>query len=90
MRIDFNNSGFYDLRRHPNTRTMLEMYGELVMAAANATIDEDGYHMASEQGAKKPEGRWRVAVFTASDEAKRSNAKHNTLLRLINGIGGSR
>lgn len=82
--IKWNNKAFYDLRRDPEVIAELERRGRRVVAAANATLKEGrGYRMSSFQGARKPYGRWFVQVYAASNHAKRSNAKRNTLLRVM-------
>lgn len=75
---------FYDLRRQPGVIAALENHGRHIAAQANSTLKEgSGYRVGSRQGAKKPRGRWRVTVYTASTHAKRSNARHNTLIKLL-------
>lgn len=84
-RIKFRNAAFYELRRHPNVIRELERRGRQIVDAANATLPEGvGYKMSSFQGKRKPYGRWFVQVYTASNHAKRSAAKHNTLIRVLN------
>ena len=84
IRLKFKRDAFYDLRRAPKVIDFLEAAGESMMTDANKTLEENvGYRMSSSQGAKKPQGRWAVRVFTSSDHAKRSNAINNTLLKLL-------
>lgn len=84
VRVKFNRGAFYDLRRAPKVIDFLEAAGQSMVDDANDTLDERvGYRMSSSQGRKRPQGRWAVRVFTSSDHAKRSNAQHNTLLRLL-------
>ena len=84
IRIKFKRGAFFELRRAPKVIDFLEAAGQSIVDDANATLDEGvGYRMSSSQGRKRPQGRWAVRVFTSSDHAKRSNAKHNTLLRLL-------
>lgn len=83
-RVKMNLSGFYRLRSDPRVIAELERRGRRVLDAANDTMpDGDGYAMSSFQGRKKPQGRWFVQIYTRSNHAKRSNAKNNTLLRVI-------
>ena len=82
--VKWRRGCFYDLRREPGVIAALENHGRHIVNRANATLKEGaGYRMSSRQGAKKPKGRWRVTVYTASTHAKRSNAKHNTLIKLM-------
>ena len=72
-------------RYMPATVRMLEAKGKPILAAANASLrdDDGGYVMASRPGARKPSGRHRVSVAAVSVHARRHEAKHNTLLRLL-------
>lgn len=84
MNLKWNNRAFYDLRRDPAVVKELESRGRRVLTAANATMKEKrGYRMSSFQGKRKPQGRWFVQVYAASNHAKRSDAVHNTLLRVL-------
>lgn len=80
----WKDRGFYDLRRHPDVVRELERRGRRVVNAANRTLTEkQGYRMSSFQGKRKPQGRWFVQIFTSSNHAKNSNAKHNTLIKVL-------
>lgn len=84
VRLKFKRNGMYDIRRSPGVIGFLEGKGELVVDAANETLDErKGYRMSSSQGARRPYGRWAVRVFTSSNHAKRSNAIRNTLIHVL-------
>ena len=84
IKFKWSNKSFYDLRRDPAVVKELERRGRDIMDAANATLPEGrGYRMSSFQGQRKPQGRWFVQVYTASNHAKRSNAIHNTLLKVM-------
>lgn len=84
MNVKWNNRAFYDLRRDPAVIKELESRGRRVLNAANATMKEKrGYRMSSFQGKRKPQGRWFVQVYAASRHAKHSDAKNNTLLRVL-------
>lgn len=86
VRIRWNPNALYQIRHAPGVRAELERRGRRIVNAANNTlIERSGYAMSSTQGARRPQGRWRVTVFTRTTHAKRSNARHNTLLRLMNG-----
>jgi hypothetical protein len=84
IRLKWNRSAMYDIRRDPELVNFLESMGQTLRDEANATLPENtGYRMSSSQGRKNPQGRWAVRVFTSSDHAKNSNAKHNTLVRML-------
>ncbi len=83
-----NIPGMRALRYSDGARTICEVYGKATTAAANATLKENkGYGMSSRPGARRPQGRWRVSVGALSTHAKRSNARHNTLIRIIGSKG---
>ena len=96
--IKWSNRGFYKLRSEPGVIKELERRGQKIADAANRTLSENsvgnrirerrrsrvGYRMSSFQGARKPQGRWFVQVYTSSNHAKRSDAMHNTLVRVLN------
>lgn len=82
--VKINNRGTYDLRRDPAVIKELERRGRRIMDAANETLPErQGYRMSSFQGKKKPQGRWFVQIYTSSRHAKHSNARRNTLIRML-------
>lgn len=84
VRVKFNRNGMYQLRSAPDVRRFLEAIGTDLRDTANETLDERvGYELSSRQGRKNPQGRWAVRVYTSSNHAKRSNAIHNTLLRVL-------
>lgn len=73
-----------------STVRMLEAKGTRVMNKANTFLpgnDTYGYRMRSRPGARKPFGRHQVTVAAVSIQARRHEAKHNTLLRLLSGGG---
>lgn len=96
--IKWKDREFYKLRSQPSVIRELEKRGRQIVNAANKTLDENslgsrirnrrisrvGYKMSSFQGARKPQGRWFVQVYASSNHAKRSNAQHNTLIRVLN------
>ncbi|WP_280331486.1 hypothetical protein [Nocardia wallacei] len=71
-------NSLYELRSEPGVRAELERRGQAILDAVGG--EAAGYMMSSSQGARKPQGRWRVAVFTATWEAMHDNAKNNTLI----------
>lgn len=85
VQIKFNDRAFYQLRSAPGVIAELERRGRRVVDAANETLKngDDGYSMSSFQGKRKPYGRWFVQVYTRTQYAKRSNAKYNTLLTVM-------
>ncbi|OBA62189.1 hypothetical protein A5780_19210 [Nocardia sp. 852002-20019_SCH5090214] len=78
MRIKFNNRAFYELRSAPGVRADLEARAEKIAQAAG-----EGYEPGSRQGEKRPQGRWRASVVTATWEAMQDNAENHTLLRAL-------
>lgn len=94
-RIKYRPGAFFEIRTLPGVAAALEAHGRRITDAANATLAEGvGYRMSSRKGRKGPsptgrgkgfQGRWAVRVWTSSNHAKYSNAKHNTLVRLLGG-----
>lgn len=90
MKIEWVPGAVRKLRYMPATVAMLEAKGRPIVAKANAGLppdDRDGYMMASRPGARKPWGRHRVSIAAVTIQARRSEAKHNTLVRLLSGGG---
>ena len=85
IRMKYRPGALFDIRRLPEVVARLEYEGRNRLSAANRTLSdgEDGYRMSSKQGRKNPQGRWAVRIYTASNRAKRSNARNNTLVRLL-------
>lgn len=85
-----NNAGFRDVRYRNETRDMLEALAKTVADRANDSFKpggqrDIGYVVGSQAGARRPYGRWRVTVAAVSPHAIRHNARHNTLLKALNG-----
>lgn len=78
-RLEINAGALYELRSEPGVKADLERRGRAILAACGG--EDAGYDMGSEQGARRPQGRWRVGVFTRTEDAKQDNAEHNTLVR---------
>ena len=92
MRFKPNRGALYDVRRMPELIVYLDGIATKVAAKANGELhpEVDGYpegtehfRTGSQQGRKKPQGRWRATVVTATEYAKRANAKHNILLKAL-------
>ena len=77
-RVRMNNKAFYELRSSPGVVADLESRTEKIRAACG-----EGFETSSQQGAKRPQGRWRTTVIAASAKAKRRNARHNTLIKAL-------
>lgn len=85
VKFKWNNKAFYDLRRDPAVIRELEARGRRIVNAANETLKERrGYRMSSFQGRRVKQGRWFVQVYASSRHARHSDAKHNTLIRVLN------
>lgn len=90
IRIEWRDAGLRELRYMDPTVRMLEEKGERVTAKANTFLpddDEYGYMMRSRPAARRPYGRHQVTVAAVSIQARRSEARNNTLLRLLSGGG---
>ena len=74
MRIQWKMKGFKDIRKSPEMEAVLQK-------AIDEMLNElgDGYEGDVEQGRERARG----GVVTASAEAKRENARDNTLLRAL-------
>lgn len=84
VRVKFKGGSRFQIRNSPGVRDFLEAAGTILKDDANATLKEnEGYRMSSSRGINYPYGRWMVNVYTSSNHAKNSNAKHNTLMRLL-------
>lgn len=84
--IKWRNRGFYELRSEPGVQKALEELAEQVASQANSMAKtRNGFRTSSRQGARKPQGRWRTTVITATAEAMAKNAKNNVLLRALFG-----
>lgn len=72
----------YEVRRMPVVKVELRKKAQKVLDAAGGHAA--GYATSERQGEKRPQGRWRVNVYTATRAARRDNAQNNTLLRNLN------
>lgn len=82
-KMKWDKNAHYNLRRMRGLVRDLEARGRRVAAAAG-----DGFATKSAQGARRPEGRWRVTVFPATAKAARRNARDNTLVKALNSARG--
>lgn len=80
-RLEVHNQGLYALRRDPAIRADLERRGRAILNACGG--EAEGYALSSGQGARNPQGRWRVGVVTTTNGAIRDNATNNTLVRAL-------
>lgn len=80
--VKMNIPGFYQLRREPGVVADLVARGKRVQSVASS--DGGTYVMGSRQGAKRPQGRWRVDVATGDYRTRVKNRKHNSLMRGLN------
>ena len=83
-RVEFKAGAFYKLRSEPGVRRDIAARTERIMRAANSGAGfEDDYRSSTMQGARRPQGRWRGSVITATVRAMRDNAKNHRLLRSL-------
>lgn len=78
-RLVMKDGALYKLRREPGVRRDLEKRGEAILDAVGG--HRAGYMLNSTQGAKRPQGRWAVRVFTANIAAMVDNRRNQTLVR---------
>ena len=87
VRVKFKKGSRFQIRKSPKVVQYLETVGTMLMDDANGTLDEgEGYRMSSSRGINYPYGRWMVNVYTSSNHAKNSNAKHQTLIRMLKAV----
>lgn len=84
--IVWNPHALENLRRSPELMAQLHRIMEKVHAAVGG--DAAGYTLSSVQGQKRPQGRGFVSVAATTVEAKRSEAKHNNLIRAAGASSG--
>jgi len=80
MKIQFNDTGLYELRRDPAVVAEVEKH-----AARIATAAGRGFAWSSRQGMKRPQGRWRAIVYADTWGARRRNNRDNSLVRALTG-----
>jgi hypothetical protein len=69
-----------EIRNSAKTMAELERRANLILTAVNVASPGRGYAVAS---AKHRHSRGRAAVLAVTMYARRSNAKHNTLLKAL-------
>lgn len=84
VRIDWNKQALWGERRSPALIAIEEEAAQKVADKANS-IGKGTYIVGSRQGAKRPQGRHRTSVATGDARAMVNNAKHNTLIRAMDG-----
>ena len=83
-KFKWNTAGFEAIRRSPAAVKLLESKVDAAAAAAG-----DGYTGSVVQGVGRGTlGRAIGTVFTDDFKAVRDNAKHNTLMRVFDRLGG--
>lgn len=80
VRLKWNPNGLYELRSAPGVVAKVNSTAAGVAARAG-----DGYSWSSQQGARRPQGRWRAIVFPDTWKARADNARNNTLVRVLGG-----
>lgn len=84
--IKWKSGAFYKLRSEPGVQKALEDWASEVADKANRMENiKGGFKTSSRQGARRPQGRWRTTVITATAEAMRKNAKRNALVKALFG-----
>ena len=83
VRVKHHIDGYKALRSSRGVVADLEARAARVQRAAG-----DGYEVSSQQGAARPQGRWRTTVVTATRKAMLDNQRHNTLLKALGSSGG--
>lgn len=83
VQLKFKAGAKFKIRNGPGVVDFLEAIGRTLRDEANQTLPEGvGYRMSSSRGINYPFGHHMVNVYTSSDHAKRSNAVHDTLVRI--------
>lgn len=83
-RVRLNVAGFYKLRSSAGVKSDLDRRAQAIADAAGGVgTPEAKYGVGSQQGTKRPQGRWRSTVFTQNAAAMASNAKHNSIIKSL-------
>lgn len=87
IKVKWNRSALRSIRygdSAPKVRETLDDWADKLAARANQMGKTGaGYKTSSRPGERRPQGRWRTTVITASAHAMNENAKNNTLLRAL-------
>ena len=84
-RLEFKRGAFRELRFDPAIRRDINRRAKAIADKANNDSDLDnGYRVGSRAGARRPQGRPRATVVTATGDAVRDSAKNDRLLRSLN------
>lgn len=78
VRLVWNPNGLYEIRSAPGVVAEVNSRAARVASAAGP-----GYSWSSQQGARRPQGRWRAIVYPDTWRARYDNARNNTLLRMM-------
>ena len=78
--IRYRPNALYELRSAPGVVAHEEAIAQEICDRAN-DIGKGTYATGSQQGMRRPQGRWRTTVVTADAKAMAHNAKHNVLIR---------
>ncbi|AKD99209.1 hypothetical protein XU06_22935 [Rhodococcus erythropolis] len=80
-RVEIKPGALYEIRRSPETQSEIDG-----LAARMASAAGPGFEWSSQQGAKRPSGRWRAIVYPATWSARQRNATENTLVRVLGSV----
>ena len=87
VRVKYQAGAWLKLRSAPGVVAELESVTKGWADAANAMLDgdydNDGFVAYSHQGKKVRQGRWQTGVLTKGRYAKRANAAHDILLKVM-------
>lgn len=84
VEIKWNRSALRSIRygdTAPKVVSTLEAWAARIADACNSGADTDGYKTSSQAGRRRPQGRHRTTVITATAEAMEDNQETNRLLR---------
>ena len=79
MRIDWNSNALYEVRSDPALVAAEKTEAQKIADRANA-FGKGTFAVGSQQGVRRPQGRWRTTVVTADAKAMASDRKHNILI----------
>lgn len=81
--VRLKKKGFYEVRRAPRLQILENEIVRSIAAECNEHVDDEGYRTSSVQGKRKPYGRWRATVITATQQAKNDNEKNDRLRKAV-------